>query len=74
MAWEKRGSGGRYYTRTHRIGPGRKRIRIYFGGGALGELAYTLDTLRNLDAEADRREMSRGSDRKKPPPPSNPRS
>jgi hypothetical protein len=75
MAWEtRRNSSGRYYTKTYRRGPGRKRLRIYFGSGPLGELAYTHDTLRKLDGEARRREMARGHDRKKPPPPSSPRS
>ena len=57
MAWETReGCSERLYCRTHRRGPGRKRIRVYFGSGPIAELAAVMDEVRRIEDEIARRE------------------
>ena len=55
MGWERReGPEKKYYTRTERRGKGRKRI--YYGAGALAEIASLLDALLKIDRETRKRE------------------
>ena len=50
MAWEKRkGSSGRYYTRSRRVGG--QVVREYVGCGLLAEISATLDALDRLERE-----------------------
>jgi hypothetical protein len=53
MPWESRARGGRYYTRTRRVGGGR-RVREYIGRGELAELFARVDYLLRAEREAKR--------------------
>jgi hypothetical protein len=55
MAWEKRLSGGLYYTRSRRR-RGRVR-REYVGGGLLGQMAAELDTRRRAERKREKEEV-----------------
>ena len=67
MGWERRdGSAKKYYTRTERRGKGRKRI--YYGAGALAEIASLLDALLKIERETRKREREgRWADLPDPP-------
>ena len=61
MAWELRKRCAKLlYYRTHRRGPGNKRVRVYFGAGPIAELAAATDLVRRLEDEIARRERAAG--------------
>ena len=61
MAWETRERCGKLlYYRTHRRGPGNKRVRVYFGAGPIAELAAVTDLVRRLEDEIPRRKSAAG--------------
>lgn len=53
MAWEKRERGGRYYTRSRKVGG--QVYREYVGSGLLAELAAQHDALDRLRREKEAR-------------------
>ena len=54
MGWERReGKEKKYYTRTERRGKGRKRI--YYGAGALAEIASLFDAMLRIERETRKR-------------------
>jgi len=53
MGWEKRQRGGRYYTRTRRVGG--PRIREYVGTGQLAELVAEYDAEDRRDRQEQHR-------------------
>jgi hypothetical protein len=58
MAWETRERCyKRLYYRTHRRGPGKKRIRVYFGYGPIAQLAVVTDDVPRIEQEIARREQ-----------------
>ena len=51
MGWEKRESGGPYYTRSRKVGG--QVVREYLGGGILGHIAALQDAQERQWREAE---------------------
>jgi len=51
MGWESRKRGGRYYTRSRRVGD--RVVRQYVGAGDIGEIAALQDELKLLQRQEE---------------------